>query len=555
VVADKEVGVVAFRWRIRRKLMLGLGLVVVIMALLLTGTVKGLMAYRATLRSIDSKLAELKEAEAFKVAVTDLDPRQRDLEPITSPSRRTSASPDEEFRRLQERVRHAREALTAYEARLQETLINKRDPDKGYQELQLIDAINKGFATLEKATEGLRAPQADANPTISLLDHPEAGEAARALSRMADELQEAIYHDLYRRLATAKTDHTRSLAFVITTCVLSVLLMASLLHVFYRWLIHPINDLQRGVGRVAHGDFEHLISLRSGDEMEELADAFNDMTVRLRDTYRDLEHQVNERSRQLVRSEQLASVGYLAAGVAHEINNPMHIIAMHGEALQARLRELFDNQRLAIDRSPNLAGQKATIDKYLKTIQDEAFRCKKITTKLLDFSRGGDRYREATDLVELAQSVLDMVQHLPTCKGKQIVLQAPGRLVAWVNAEEIKSVVLNLIANALDSMDDGGTLTIRLTEHFGTATLEFTDTGCGMAREILDNIFEPFFTKSRTGKGTGLGLSISHRIVSQHGGEIVAASPGPSHGSTFTVRLPVQPPVEAVREDMLGQAA
>jgi signal transduction histidine kinase len=99
--------------------------------------------------------------------------------------------------------------------------------------------------------------------------------------------------------------------------------------------------------------------------------------------------------------------------------------------------------------------------------------------------------------------------------------------------------VLNLTVNALDSMDAAGTLTIRLsTGENGQAILNFTDTGCGMSAETLGNIFEPFFTRNRTGNGTGLGLSISHQIIAQHGGTIDAHSAGPGQGSTFTVQLP-----------------
>ncbi len=103
-------------------------------------------------------------------------------------------------------------------------------------------------------------------------------------------------------------------------------------------------------------------------------------------------------------------------------------------------------------------------------------------------------------------------------------------MFAAVNREEIKSVVLNLVVNALDSMDEGGRLTIRLVQRVGTAELHFTDTGCGMTQEVLENIFEPFFTRSRTGKGTGLGLTISHSIISQHGGEIEATQRRPQPG-------------------------
>ena len=142
-------------------------------------------------------------------------------------------------------------------------------------------------------------------------------------------------------------------------------------------------------------------------------------------------------------------------------------------------------------------------------IQEEAFRCKSITERLLEFSRTGEPRREPTDLRALVQSVLDVTQHLANHKGKQILLEVPpdraGRLIAGSTREEIKSVVLNLVVNALESMDEDGTLTIRLGQRDGQAELRFTDTGCGMTQEVLDNIFEPFFTRSRTGKGTGWG--------------------------------------------------
>ena len=113
-------------------------------------------------------------------------------------------------------------------------------------------------------------------------------------------------------------------------------------------------------------------------------------------------------------------------------------------------------------------------------------------------------------------------------------------MLAHVDAQEIKQVVLNLVVNALDSMGDHGTLRIDLRHAEGMAEMVFHDDGCGMPPEVLENIFEPFFTKRRVGKGTGLGLSITHRIVSQHHGEIHASSPGEGQGATFSIRLPVQ---------------
>src|SRR5207249_802812 len=134
-------------------------------------------------------------------------------------------------------------------------------------------------------------------------------------------------------------------------------------------------------------------------------------TGRLREMYGDLEHQVNERSRQLVRSERLASVGFLAAGVAHEINNPLASIAFCSEALETRVKDL-------LGKSPQ---NSEVITKYLRMIQEEAFRCKGITQRLLEFSRGSDRTRGSTDLAELVQSMLDMVQHLQNYKGRRVI--------------------------------------------------------------------------------------------------------------------------------------
>ena len=141
--------------------------------------------------------------------------------------------------------------------------------------------------------------------------------------------------------------------------------------------------------------------------------------------------------------------------------------------------------------------------------------------------------------------MLDVVQHLQNCKGKELIFEPREPILAWVNSQEVKQVFLNLVVNALDSMDEGGRLTITHARHNGMAELIFRDTGCGMTPEVLENLFEPFFTRNRTGKGTGLGLSISHRIITQHGGEIEATSEGPGHGSTFRIRLPVEAPADA----------
>jgi signal transduction histidine kinase len=555
---------VACRWRIRHKLILGLGLVVAILAILLAGTLKGLASYRATTKTVDSKLVELSAAMELRAKIAAL---KTTAETVST----SAAKRDELDSTFSDQLHEAKEKLSGYYQQLETTVSLGRDSDQGYEEKQFLEALAKAFVDLDAAIErACKTPTTQVSIDRSkILSDTAVTFQIEYLLRTSNDLIDQIYKNVYRRITKAQEDYKISLAIVLSTAVIGVLLTISLLRFFYCWVFYPIRDLQQGAGRVAQGDFEYRIEVHSGDEMEDLAAAFNDMTGRLREMYRDLARQVNERSRQLVRSERLAGIGFLAAGVAHEINNPLASIAFCSEALEGRLGEVLGGKTAARALSP---ADRETIAKYLKMIQQESFRCKEITQRLLEFSRGGEKRREPTDLAQLVQGVLDMVQHLQNCRGKKLIFQPAGHITAWVNGQEIKSVVLNLVVNALDSMDDGGTLHIRLGQRDRMAELVFTDTGCGMTSEILENIFEPFFTRSRTGKGTGLGLSISHRIISQHGGEIEAVSPGLNQGSTFTVRLPLQPaepapaaegasptlplrPVHGAKEEMLGHAA
>ena len=426
--------------------------------------------------------------------------------------------------------------MKSYEDTLQENIDYYRDPAYGFQELIWLKAMKEEeFPRLEKAVNEASQPDEIDSPSLPKLPKP-VQDSINKLIDTSNDLNSVIYREIGVRLDASRNDRT-TLAFVIGTCIIAVLLTTGLVRFFYRWVCYPIRDLEAGVGRVAKGDFEYKIEVHSGDEIEDLAKAFNDMTGRLREMYRDLAQQVNERSRQLVRSERLAGVGFLAAGVAHEINNPLASIAFCSEALEQRLNDLFHGQlEYAEDQ------EREIITKYLKMIQEEAFRCKAITERLLAFSRGSERKREQTDIGELIQGVLDMVQHMPNCKGKELIFNPAEKITAWVNAQEIKQVFLNLVVNALDSMDEKGRLLINQSIRDGMVELEFEDNGCGMTSEVLENIFEPFFTKSRTGKGTGLGLSISHRIITQHGGDIEAKSNGRDQGSNFRIRLPLQPP-------------
>jgi two-component system, NtrC family, sensor kinase len=527
---------VALQWRIRHKLMLGLTLVVGIMALLLGGTLRGLWSYYQTVNTIRGLANELRAAEDVRTSVEGL---KRSIEAEFVNKQGTQGTSDDAFADLQDK-------LKKHEVRLGETQDHGHSPVYWAHVVGVESAIEGEKNALHQAVKVLRNEQVAffVNTTEKLQDDrnwKNVQELLAHLDQDTADLQKSIYDELNINIDNSRRHYQIALWIIVPASVIGFLLVCGLMASFYAWVFNPIRGLEEGVKRVAAGDLDHRIELHSGDEMEELGVAFNEMMRKLQDLYSDLARQVNERSRQLVRSERLASVGFLAAGVAHEINNPLASIAFCSEALEARLQSL--TRLLANSLRPE---EIEVFTKYLKMIQEEAFRCKNITERLLAFSRTGEVKREPADLGRLVQSVIDIAQHLPNYKGKDIVFltnaeRVPGgRIMAPVNAEEIKSVVLNLVVNALDNMEDGGKLEVRLGQRDGMAEMEFTDTGCGMTQEVLENIFEPFFTRSRTGKGTGLGLTISHRIINQHGGELDASSAGPGRGSTFTVRLPVQ---------------
>ena len=287
---------------------------------------------------------------------------------------------------------------------------------------------------------------------------------------------------------------------------------------------------------VVAGDFSHRIQLDTRDEVAELASAMNAMTERFQQIRDDLDAQVQQRTKEVVRSEQMASVGFLAAGVAHEINNPLASIAWAAESLESRVQELWSDEQEE-DDEPN--PDVAVLRKYLRRIQDEAFRCKGITERLLDFSRIGDLKRHDTDLREVVEGVIDMVRHLGKHRRKEIDFDCHDTVVVSANAQEMKQVVLNIVTNALDSLDQEGTVRIQLRHDTGFAALTVADNGCGMSEEVLKHLYEPFFTRRRGGQGTGLGLSITYRIVTDHGGQIQAFSEGPGRGSQIIVKLPL----------------
>ncbi len=333
------------------------------------------------------------------------------------------------------------------------------------------------------------------------------------------------------------------IAMAMTCSILAVAMVLILLWSFHSLVVKPFRTLLDGSRLVAGGQFDHRIDLGTGDELSELADAMNHMTDRFQGALAqvkswctDLDRQVQQRTREVIQNEQLASVGFLAAGVAHEINNPLATIAWSAESLQSRLADIAGLSADQRDVSDELFEALTT---NLRRIEDEAYRCKGITEKLLDFSRLNEVRRAPTDLSELVCDVVAMVGKVGKFRCKTIELHADSPVIAQVNPQEIRQVVLNLVTNALESVARDGRVDVYCGIQDGRASIVVKDDGCGMTREVLQHLFEPFFTRRRDGTGTGLGLSITYRIVSQHGGSLIAHSEGEGCGSQLEMLLPL----------------
>ena len=503
-------------WPIRYKLQLGLGLLAVSVLTLFGSAYYGLYAYRGLVKSLSARSAELPLANELSQYVAD-------LRVLLSPVERYEFLPGSVMvgdqdpgqkvwdadgmlrRQYPAQFDLIRQKLAQYTEQLddnrQRADMRIGDDRKERATLAKINDVIARIAEYDDDRDGVDWLLEDANKVSKLREDVE------ELRVLTAELPSHLHVRLHELANEVRTQYRVAIPIAWATVAIATLLLLASAQLFRKWVAQPLQTLVEGSREVAAGKFDHRIRLDSDDEMRELAEAMNAMTARFQEIRDDLDRQVQERTKQVVRSEQLASVGFLAAGVAHEINNPLAAIVLGSESLERRLTELLEG----VDDSH--AADREVVRSYLDMIQKEAFRCKQITEKLLDFSRSGDPQRHHTDLHALAAGVIDMVGHLGRNGNKQVELVAGDPVIAEICPQEMKQVVLNLITNGLDSLDPGGKVTVSVTASGANAEIVVTDNGCGMTEEVIKHLFEPFFTRRRNGQGTGLGLSITYRIV------------------------------------------
>jgi two-component system NtrC family sensor kinase len=235
-----------------------------------------------------------------------------------------------------------------------------------------------------------------------------------------------------------------------------------------------------------------------------------------------------EANRAVARAEKLAAIGRLAAGVVHEINNPLATISACAEALESRVSEGEFKESAALD----------DLREYLGLIRSEAFRCKMITNGLLDFSRTRTTEHALVNLADVISSVARLLSHQQRGQNVEFQIETPEDLPPISgDAGQLQQAVIALATNAIDAMPNGGVLRIASRRNGSTVLVEVIDTGLGIPQENVTKIFEPFFTTKEVGKGTGLGLAVCYGILTEHGGSLdVQSTVGV--GTTFTISLP-----------------
>lgn len=319
-----------------------------------------------------------------------------------------------------------------------------------------------------------------------------------------------------------------------------VLISFTLCLILYNFVTKPLSYLVEGMKRLSAGDMNYRINLRGSDEIGMLANSFNSMSDELK-AYKEkmenwtksLEEEVQKKTSEiykaqehLINTEKLASLGRMAAGVAHEINSPLTGIVTFSHLMLKRIPP--ENTQDIED---------------LNIIIDQAERCSKIIKGLLGFSRKTSSEKSMTNINTLLENTLAMVRHQSRFYNIHFDLQLDSSIPAVnIDSNQIQQVFLNLLINAADAMEKKGKITLatRPVENNGAGfvEIEVTDSGPGIPEEIRSKIFEPFFTTKPVGKGTGLGLAVSYGIIKKHEGTIFikGASEG---GASFFIHLPV----------------
>jgi len=442
----------------------------------------------------------------------------------------------------------------------------------------LFSQIKKNFQQSQKiARQIFSMPNAAGNP--------QAGHLMEEMDSIVDEavvLGKEFQDEAYEELKALKENienEKKRFDRISQIGIASTVVMLIFSFFFFRHTItNPITELQKAAKEIGMGNLNYYVTIRTRDEIEDLGKAFNDMSKSLLDSEQKLikreqmvrsalenlektHNDLKQTQQQLIQSEKLASIGQLAAGVAHEINNPIGFIGSNLQTLKEYINRYEDIFLIVEEIKKSIQNEKTNTsreltEKLYQTEEDINFvfmkkdmyalleesqrgidRVKKIVFDLRVFSREDKDKKEYKRVEDIIDGILNIVNNEIKYKAELKKEYAQTSSVCCY-PQKLGQVFMNLLINASQAMEDKGKISIKTYEEKQYVYIEISDTGKGIPLEQLNKIFDPFFTTKPVGKGTGLGLSISYEIVKRHGGEMKVQSEV-GKGTTFTVMLPV----------------
>jgi signal transduction histidine kinase len=369
------------------------------------------------------------------------------------------------------------------------------------------------------SVEGVHTEPDDADGGLMLkiprFIRPSTTPADEILLAKHDELALPIpvqdYDDLFDRF------RSRSLFWFMGVFLVGTVLSAGVASRFTR----PIRKLDAGIRKISDGDLDVEVAVQGHGEIARLGSAFNDMTRRLREN--------QDRSREMVRREKLSALGGLAAGVAHDVRNPLHSIGLTLQHMQETCR-------------PETEQRQTEFDSSLQLMRGEIGRLNQLVENFLRFARSDDRARQPVDIEDLLRETVKLVSKEAEWRNIAIKLDLNASVPAIsADGEELRSSILNLVLNSFEAMPEGGTLSLTLGVVGESVVVQIIDTGGGIPDEVHERVFEFGYTTREN--GSGLGLAMVHQcVVENHGGRVSLES-DPAKGTRVRLAIPLRPPV------------
>jgi signal transduction histidine kinase len=379
-----------------------------------------------------------------------------------------------------------------------------RERAPGVDERAWVDEIERASRELDSIFRDNIVPAVVAG---NVTDVREAHARAQLVVTRIQDRVEMLVHRFEGEMDALQRDieviQRATFRWLVALLVGAPILAAVVTYTVGRSIARPLARLREGAARLAAGDLDARIAIDSPDEFGDLARQWNGMTSALKD------HQ-----QKLVETEKLAGIGRLAAGVAHEINNPLGVILGYAKLLRKRVD--------------------GAAQEDLRVIEEETLRCKEIVEGLLDLSRPLQAARERVDLRDVCDEVVARLGEARLLDGVEVRVGGAGTVEG--HPSKVRQIVANLVRNAAEAAGPGGTVDVAIRDEGGGVAVEVTDDGPGIDANTRGRLFEPFFTTKP--QGTGLGLAVSRALARAHGGEVEAASSSGEGGARFTFRVP-----------------